>query len=782
MAKVVEAGTVKADERGVALKAYEVGPNGDVAVSNAVQTPDDSVRLFNRAGAIEPPYPASVLAMLLEHSNSLRQNIDAYCTNIDGFGHRFEPVIDFDATDADQRIAMMIWEDRVIADGPMAPKPTAEEVAVRKATLVEQMRMEKLRLERFFAFCSDGMSFVTLRRRMRADLEIQGNAYWEVLRNGAGEISEFVYIPAFTVRLLPSDKNPTDVMIRRKKTDLEYEEVRRRKNFRRYVQVFETRLVYFKEFGDPRVMSSKTGKTYASPAALAEREPNVTPATEVIHFKIHSPRSAYGVPRWVGALLSVLGSRQAEEINFSYFDNKSIPPMALLVSGGHLATESVNRIQDFVEKNIKGRQNFHKILIIEAESDGGSTLSGSGSVKVEFHPLTDAQQKDALFQNYDERSMDKIGMAFRLPRLLRGDARDFNRATADASLDFAEQQVFAPEREEFDFTVNRKILAAMGVRFWNFKSNSPSVKDPEALAGVIKDLVVANVLTPGEARELAEGVFNKALKNLDEPWTRMPVQLTLAGVQGGADMLEPFTGEGQDEVAEGPPAAFDDVNADGAPDARAKPPVPVQRTQAVRSAARLISMRDALYGFLAAEEKKRFLARKADEAEGGLPRRHPGRGARGGRYPKRARRAHPESARPAGPGRLPDHPRGDRQEVERRGEGRGSGGAAGGVFRAGRRLGKRQRRAERSGHQRGKGGDGRATARGTAGDPRDVFGDGEGRRHGRAGERGRALRFQTRCEVQQHGQACGRLLGKGVHELRARSIRSALGSARGEGA
>ena len=42
----------------------------------------------------------------------------------------------------------------------------------------------------------------------------------------------------------------------------------------------------------------------------------------------HSPRSPYGVPRWVGTLLSVLGSRQMEEVNYLYFENKSVPPMA----------------------------------------------------------------------------------------------------------------------------------------------------------------------------------------------------------------------------------------------------------------------------------------------------------------------------------------------------------------------------------------------------------------------------------------------------------------------
>ena len=49
------------------------------------------------------------------------------------------------------------------------------------------------------------------------------------------------------------------------------------------------------------------------------------------------------------------------------------------------------------------------------------------------------------------------------------DSKDFNRATAESALRFAEDQVFQPERDEFDFLMNRKVLADMGIRFWRFR-------------------------------------------------------------------------------------------------------------------------------------------------------------------------------------------------------------------------------------------------------------------------------------------------------------------------
>ena len=49
---------------------------------------------------VDPPYDLETLCLLLEHSNALRPNVDAYATNIDGFGHKLQAAIDFDAEDA----------------------------------------------------------------------------------------------------------------------------------------------------------------------------------------------------------------------------------------------------------------------------------------------------------------------------------------------------------------------------------------------------------------------------------------------------------------------------------------------------------------------------------------------------------------------------------------------------------------------------------------------------------------------------------------------------------
>lgn len=537
--------------------------DSDAEESNVLREVDEQEQRFGLVGAIEPPLRLRRLLFVFEHSNALRQNIDSYATNVDGFGHRFEPVIDLDSAEADQRIAHAIFLERLRAhrrgDADVPTMPADGEVDARRTQLVDDMRLEKSLLDNFFEFCCEGMSFVTLRKRVRQDLETLGNAYIEVLRDGAGEIAEFVYVPAFTIRLMALDEKSIDCTRRVRVSDLSFEDRPHRKRFRRFVQVHETRTTFFKEFGDPRVVSRNKGTV----GKLGGDDD--APATEIIHLRIHTSRSAYGIPRWIGNLKGVMGSMEAEDVNLSYFSNKSVPPLAMLVSGGHVTDETVKRIERHISEEIKGKANYHKILILEAAPSSGAALDSSARTGIDLKPLTQAQQKDGLFQEYDQNNQDKVGMSFRLPRMLRGDIRDFNRSTAEAALDYAEQQVFGPERNEFDFLMNRHVLPDMDVKFWKFKSNAPQLRDSEAIAKIIKDLTLAGVITPEEARQLTAEVFNQEFVRLDEEWTKQPIALTLAGIPWEKSTRpSPFTGEppgiGQDR------AGYGDRNADGITD------------------------------------------------------------------------------------------------------------------------------------------------------------------------------------------------------------------------
>ncbi len=693
-----------------------IGDDLEIDESNVESNEEDEV--FQQAGALEPPFDLRILCSLFGHSNSLRPNVDAYATNIDAFGHRFDPIIDLRSRDADEKISDGLFLEALdMSEDPenleATPQPTDDDIATRRKKLAIEQRIERHRLDVFFDFCCIDESFTGLRRQTRQDLEVTGNGYWECLRSQKGRLAQFTYMPSFTVRLMPLDKQAIEVDMRIRTSPFSFKSAPMRKRFRRYVQAFQTRAIYFKELGDPRTISNKTGRVYKDKEALeAAENQQVTegerakPATEILHFSIHNPESSYGVPRWIGTLLAVLGSRQSEEVNFLYFDNKSIPPMAIMVSGGSLSKDSVERLRDFIKNNIRGRRNFHSIMIIEAETGNTKTdAENAGRVKIDMKPLTGAQHNDALFQKYDERNIDKVGMAFRMPRMLRGDIRDFNRScysedtetltesgwkrwfeigedekiaafdpdtgrmefvvpaekhvypveneqmwrfhnahtdclvtydhkmlvrntchdcweqfeaskipydqfdvrlvpdlcrgkaipktrpmeflrvltdelrtstiyarevyqeqytgmvycfsvpshgffvtrrngkvaiqgnTADAALNFAEMQVFQPERENFDFIINRRILLQeFGTHSWRFMSNAPVTRNPEIMANIIRNLANANVLTPELGLQLTQDVFNKVFTPIDADWTKQPVPLTVAGIPVNAPL------------------------------------------------------------------------------------------------------------------------------------------------------------------------------------------------------------------------------------------------------
>jgi len=614
MTREVEAEVHRLDEhRGAVLKARVI--DADRPAGHAVQAVDEE-SIWGRAGAVEPPYNPEVLVALLEHSNSLRQNVDAYVVNVHAHGHRFEPVIDLNSDDANTQIANLIFASRqrrerdpAVADpSRQAELPTEEEVLAARKELEEQMRMEKMRLKHFFQNASLDISFESLRMRTAMDVEVQGNGYWEVLRDASGDIAQFNHIRAYTMRLMPLDPDEVEVEERVKLDEVTWGEISVRKRFRRYVQVIEEEAVYFKELGDPRLVSHKTGGVYPSEGAMAEAEPEARPAAEVLHFAIPSQPSPYGVPRWIGVLLSVLGSRQVDEVNYDYFDKKAVPPLVFLVSGGRMTEETVDRIRDHITSGVKGKQNFHKVLVIEAEGASTPMNENSGRARIEMKPLTQAMHQDALFQKYDERNMDKVGMAFRLPRMLRGDIRDFNRATADAALEFAEMQVFAPERDDFDFLINRKVLPRLGIRFFQFKSNSPKLTDPMDLGKLVGELTKEGVLTPAEARQEAEKVFNRELRNINSPWTRQPLSLTLAGIAPPAeDMLGP--GEKPEE---------DEGEAEAGPAAQGSPGIAkLQHGALLQDATYLIRLRNALAEAEAVEAERAFASAKAAEDDAG---------------------------------------------------------------------------------------------------------------------------------------------------------------------
>jgi PBSX family phage portal protein len=454
---------------------------------------------------IEPPYNLFFLSTLPEQSNILAQCVEAMETNIDGFGFTLEPAEGIEPDENGEYPAHAVEERKKILD--------------------------------FFAFCNPDVPYNHLCRRMRRDRETTGNGYWEILRNGKGEISGIEYIESYTMRITRMDREFTEYPASGFAADEKNRPDVFKKRFRRYVQIRDSVKVFFKELGDPRLIDAETGQVIVQDetGGFADGREYKT-ATEVLHFPIYNATSPYGIPRWIGALLSILGSRQAEEVNAEYFENNTVPPLALLTTG-KIGDRTVKRIESYIAENLKGRNSWGKILIVEA-APSGVQAPGMPMARPEIHfeHLADAQIKDGLFGEYDRANRDKVRSAFRLPPLYIGQSDDYTRATAKESKLVAEEQIFGPERDYMDFLLNNKILPALGVKYWRYKTLAPTVDDAESLTTMLATFAQCG-MTVRESRDLIGEILNKNLQSKeeagDQEWLDLPMSVYLARLQGG---------------------------------------------------------------------------------------------------------------------------------------------------------------------------------------------------------------------------------------------------------
>lgn len=486
---------------------------------------DDPFESLVREGRVlEPPFDLMTLAMLPEQNSELSPCISAMASNIDGYGYRFVP--------------------RIQMDSPDLPDE-----------LKSKIETEMTYLQNFFTYVAMKDSFTGFRKKLRSDLETTGNAWFEVVRSVSGKIQGFNHIPSYQMRLGPVDREPlqVDMKILELQNDgsVEIRTVKVWTRFRMHAQSKTTyfknisvssnyALRWFKEFGDPRTYDNTTG--YVVPAEKLVGFPEDMKANEVFHMTLYCPRSPYGMPRFIGNLLSIFGDRAAEEINYITFRNNNVPSMALLVSNGQLTEGTIKRIESFVESHIQGSDNYSKFLIIEAESmEMLTTAEDSGTVKLDIKPLTKEQVQDELFQVYQKNNQAKIRRSFRIPSILLGATEDLNRATADTARKLADEQVFAPEREEFDSIMNRIFFPEMGILYHKFRSNSPNTTDNAQIVQILSGAEKTGGMTPRIARRMLEEILGNELPQFPKDFPAdLPFSMLMAeAVKNQADVTEP---------------------------------------------------------------------------------------------------------------------------------------------------------------------------------------------------------------------------------------------------
>lgn len=450
----------------------------------------DVFRLDGESYILQTPYSLKSLHNIHEKSNALRQCIASYTTNIATNGFRVVAINDETAPDPD-------------------------EVQLLK-TFVDCANMEE--------------SLTAVHVKQVTQYEKYGFSYLEVIRNKQGKPSLLKNAKSSQMRLLSQDKEEVQVSYSIPRGGSRTRIIERRR-FRRFVQEINGAKVYFKEFGDPRRMDYRNGRYESKEYKVVDKYL----ATEILHNRQFS-EDAYGLPRWISQLPSILGSREAEEVNLRYFEDNTVPPMIMSVSGGRLTRQSYQELTSILEARGVGRERQNQIILIEAVPEVAD-LEGKGNVQIKIDKLADTRPSDGLFDEYDQSNIAKIRSSFRLPPVFLGMSQDMTFATANTSVYVAEVQVFLPERKMHDEFLNKRFVnhpLGLNLKTVRLESRGPTITSPDQ---VIKTLTALNAMggvTPRTAIETANEALQLSLPNYPKPgeegyaeWMDQPITMTL---------------------------------------------------------------------------------------------------------------------------------------------------------------------------------------------------------------------------------------------------------------
>ena len=443
---------------------------------------------YNAPDWINPVIDMVGLKTMVKHSTILPQCVRAYKNNIAGFG-----------------IGV-----RYVDDEEETPERSVEFQKLQE--VIELLNIEQDTKEVF-------EDLIEAR-------EIYGISYLEVIRDFAGDVVQVEFVKDTPYVQKKKPLNPyIPTMYYHHGQQLE-----RKKRYCKYRQDIGGQTVFFKEFGDPRIMDNRSGE-YLKDGETLELEYQ---ANELMEFAIGT--EPYGEVRWIGQVLGVDGSRKAESLNNNYFENGRHTPLMIMVEGGTLTDESFEKLQTYMN-DIKGEKGQHAFIILETESaDGRVDFDADNKPKITVKDMASVLQKDELFQDYLDNNRRKVQSAFQLPDLYVGYTTDFNRATAQTAQEVTEKQVFQPERKSLAWAINNRLLNGYQFQYVETYFLEPDISNPDDLYKLLTVGNNAGGLTPNKAKQIIYEALGEVAEDYPDEWGNTPLAYSKSQGAGSLDL------------------------------------------------------------------------------------------------------------------------------------------------------------------------------------------------------------------------------------------------------
>jgi PBSX family phage portal protein len=446
---------------------------------------------------LNPPYDIETLRSITGISDILNQCIEAYVTNVVGFGIGIRYKVD----DMEESEAMKAEWNQL-------------------ETLISELSFERPAKE--------------IVEEVIRHVEECGNGFLEVIRNVKGEVVGIDSIKPEYMSVTKLNKvvnqNGQDIKVR-----------------------------YFC-FRDPLMDSAKESgtwyKTFGDPTPLNSNgsvgKANNGTATEVIHLKIGDFQEPYGIPRWIGPLIKILGNRKADELNYRYFTQGRHIPLAILLENAQLTEASEASLQSYANGIGSEGESQHKFLIIEAEKLGPTDEmvfdENKDKPAIKLEKLSDVLQKDALFLEYDKNVIEAVLSAFRLPPIYVGLSTDYNRATVETAKELTEEQVFQSLRETYEWRTN-SLFREYDLKYVEVFFKTSNIVNMEDIKAILDPAIQASAVAPNDLRDIVGKVLNKPLESFEGEQYNLPANGNSANkVNMSGDTLS--SSEGQLEPGE----------------------------------------------------------------------------------------------------------------------------------------------------------------------------------------------------------------------------------------
>ncbi|MCM3699203.1 phage portal protein [Paenibacillus macerans] len=414
-------------------------------IPSSAQLPDTFDNMYDEHGLL--PYPPgndpASCKLLVKNSSILPQCVEAYRRNIAGYGIALEYL-----PGEDDKTAKDEWD----------------------------------KAEKFLETCNLEDSPDEIIGKMIEDLEQCGNAQLEVAWPSGSEFPTIFRMKPQYVRCTKESQKMTLKRKRLIKSTGKVEEFSQETYARKYAMKRGQNVVWFRLFG-------------------TEGEGDLN---QIIPLKLGND-GPYGEPRWFGNAPGVIGSREAEELNVSYFSNGRMLSMILTVMNGELTQDSIEML-----KSVKGQQSQGGILYlrVKGEETGGPMDEKIEKTSIKLDKLNDMLQQDALFLDYGKEKKADILSAMRLPPILVGQSSDYNRATAEAALQFAEEQVFQPYRNWImDEVFNKRLFPAIDVHKVKAVLRGPRIIDPADRKAMLDFIADHGIMLVRDLIPIAEDVL-----------------------------------------------------------------------------------------------------------------------------------------------------------------------------------------------------------------------------------------------------------------------------------